>query len=93
MTYDPAFFGITAHEAIVMHPQRVATRAAWQALNREAGLGPDRPAPGHKTARMGTQRRRPVRRYLVLRRRPTASSYGAGGANSHATIPMPVEIS
>ena len=38
--FDPAFFGITAREALAMHPQqRVAIRVAWKALEN-AGLNP-----------------------------------------------------
>ncbi|MGF2945962.1 polyketide synthase [Mycobacterium sp. Lab-001] len=39
-TFDPAFFGITHREALVMHPQqRVAMRVAWKALEN-AGINP-----------------------------------------------------
>ena len=39
-TFDPAFFGITQREAIVMPPQqRVAIRVAWKALEN-AGVNP-----------------------------------------------------
>ena len=38
--FDPPFFGITHHEAMVMHPQqRVAMRVAWKALEN-AGINP-----------------------------------------------------
>ncbi|OBF81042.1 beta-ketoacyl synthase [Mycobacterium sp. 852002-51163_SCH5372311] len=39
-TFDPSFFGLTDHEATVMHPQqRVAMRVAWQALEN-SGINP-----------------------------------------------------
>lgn len=39
-TFDPSFFGLTQHEATVMHPQqRVAMRVAWKALEN-AGINP-----------------------------------------------------
>ncbi len=39
-SFDPPFFGITHHEALVMHPQqRVAMRVAWKALEN-AGVNP-----------------------------------------------------
>jgi mycobactin polyketide synthetase MbtC len=38
--FDPPFFGLTQHEAMVMHPQqRVALRVAWKALEN-AGINP-----------------------------------------------------
>jgi mycobactin polyketide synthetase MbtC len=38
--FDPAFFGLTDREAMVMHPQqRVAMRVAWKALEN-AGINP-----------------------------------------------------
>jgi mycobactin polyketide synthetase MbtC len=38
--FDPPFFGLSHHEAIVMHPQqRVAMRVAWKALEN-AGINP-----------------------------------------------------
>ncbi|MGB9222309.1 polyketide synthase [Mycobacterium sp.] len=38
--FDPPFFGLTQHEATVMHPQqRVAMRVAWKALEN-AGINP-----------------------------------------------------
>jgi mycobactin polyketide synthetase MbtC len=38
--FDPAFFGITHREALVMHPQqRVAMRVAWKALEN-TGINP-----------------------------------------------------
>ena len=38
--FDPSFFGLTHHEAMVMHPQqRVAMRVAWKALEN-AGINP-----------------------------------------------------
>jgi mycobactin polyketide synthetase MbtC len=38
--FDPAFFGITHREALVMHPQqRVAMRVAWKALEN-SGINP-----------------------------------------------------
>ncbi|WP_082930083.1 polyketide synthase [Mycobacterium sp. 1164966.3] len=41
-TFDPSFFGLTDHEAMVMHPQqRVAMRVAWKALEN-AGINPGR---------------------------------------------------
>ena len=40
--FDPALFGVTHREALVMHPQqRVAMRVAWKALEN-AGINPDR---------------------------------------------------
>lgn len=40
-TFDPAFFGISRHEAIAMDPQqRVALRVAWRAL-QSSGINPD----------------------------------------------------
>ena len=39
-TFDAALFGLTDHEAMVMHPQqRVAMRVAWKALEN-AGINP-----------------------------------------------------
>jgi mycobactin polyketide synthetase MbtC len=39
-TFDPPFFGLTPHEAMVMHPQqRVAMRVGWKALEN-AGINP-----------------------------------------------------
>lgn len=39
-TFDPAFFGISHSEAMVMHPQqRVSMRVAWKALEN-AGINP-----------------------------------------------------
>ena len=39
-TFDAPFFGLTDHEAMVMHPQqRVAMRVAWKALEN-AGINP-----------------------------------------------------
>lgn len=39
-TFDPGFFGISAREAIVLHPQqRVAMRVAWKALEN-SGINP-----------------------------------------------------
>lgn len=39
-TFDPSFFGVSHHEAIVMHPQqRVALRVAWKALEN-SGVNP-----------------------------------------------------
>jgi mycobactin polyketide synthetase MbtC len=38
--FDPTFFGLTHHEAMVMHPhQRVAMRVAWKAVEN-AGINP-----------------------------------------------------